>query len=155
MAGKQGISVQVIPKTKQQQIKRLQMLNGIFAQRLPILVAETGINIQKDAKREVQVDYGFLRASIYFDYKGKANQSKQGISNTSRRTGRTLTRQMEIPMHFAETTREGLTAYVGSDMDYAWKIELEVRPYLLPAFDRHAPRFERAVDNLIREAVKQ
>jgi len=155
MASKAPISLQVVPATLQREIKRMRRLNDHFAEQLPKLVAETGLAIQLDAKREVPVEYGFLRASIYFDHRGNTIQPKSGTTNTGRKTGRVINKQVSIPFHRSETTREGLTAFVGSEMSYAMKIEFDHKPYLFPAYEKHAPRFERAIRNLIREAVKK
>jgi hypothetical protein len=149
MASKGGISVMVIPATKQRVLRRLARLNEKVAKDLPLIVDRIGKAIQLDARQNVPVDFGFLRASIYFDHKGRVNFKKTGI-----REG-TQTRQVEIPFRNTETNRGGLTAFVGSDMDYALKNEFENKAYLFPAYEKHSARFITAIDNMLAKAVKQ
>ncbi len=124
----------VIPATKQRALRRLARLNEKVAKDLPLIVDQTGKAIQLDAKQNVPVDFGFLRASIYFDHKGSVNFKKTGIR------GGMQTRQVEIPFHSTETRRNGMTAFVGSDMDYAQKMEdTKGKEYLDPAYENTAP----------------
>ena len=119
------------------------MIDKTTEKKLAEMVGETGIKIQLDTKRLSPVKYGFLRASIYHDYKGAVRVDTRGIKPSPR--------QVTIPMKFSETTKSGLNSYVGSDLDYAYRIE----PHLEAVHAIQSERFNRAVTNLAREAARQ
>jgi hypothetical protein len=147
MATKNGISVMVLPQDRVKLIKKLRQVDSDFAAALPNMITQTAFAIQDDAKREARVQYGVLRASIYVDTKRQARMVKSGIEGKGK--------QIPIPLRFPESRPDGLDAYVGSEMNYALKIEMDVKPYLFPAYEKHSKRFMQAVEKKLSEVIKK
>ena len=164
MRSKTGISISVIPMSVVNVKRSLDKLATDTQKRIAQVIAEAGLTIQKDAKTNAPVDFGILRASIYFDYRGRVKDGKTGIGN--------------IP----ESSRDGLNAIIGSRLEYAalqeegrgaylinrsvyiervgWRFigmhpGYKAQPYLGPAYNKTAPKVGPAIERQINEAIKK
>ena len=154
MRSKTGISISVIPMSVVNVKRSFDKLATDTQKRIARVIAEAGLTIQKDAKTNAPVDFGILRASIYFDYRGGVRDTRQGISSRSTKTGRIRTQPINIPRKNAESNKEGLNALVGSTLDYANKQDVRTG-FLDNAYKKTKPKIKPAIERQINEAIKK
>lgn len=144
----------VIPATVQRTVRGLNQLEKSFERAIVRVIAEVGIRIQRDAKTKAPVDYGVLRASIYLDFKGRAQMNTSGITSTGRNSGKVRTSAVIIQRPGGESDRSGLNAIIGSNMDYAQKQE-DKHQYMTLAYNRWAPKVKPGIEKAIQEEIKK
>lgn len=154
MRSKTGISISVIPMSVVNVKRSFDKLATDTQKRIAQVIAEAGLTIQKDAKTNAPVDFGILRASIYFDYRGGVREGKSGSGGRSARTGRIRTQPINIPRKNAESNKEGLNVFVGSLLDYANKQDVRTG-FLNDAYKKTKPKVKPAIERQINEAIKK
>lgn len=138
--------MRVVPASVKSTVRNLSSINEKTEKAVSQVIQEIAINIQRDGKKGAPVDYGFLRASIYMDFKGKGNVIKSGI--------RSGAKQLTIPTPAPESRKDGLNAIIGSDLEYAGKMEQRDR-YLSNSYNRWAPRLKPAIEKNIAKVLRE
>jgi hypothetical protein len=148
-----GISLFVIPRSITRTVDALGKLEKGIEAAIGRVIAEIGINIQREAKQNAPVDFGFLRSSIYLDYKGVGRMGRANINSIGANSNRPV-KQLTIPTVAAESNKDGLNAFVGSDMDYAAKMNYKTR-FLADAYNKWQPKLKRNIEHQINEQLKK
>ncbi|TVR41540.1 MAG: HK97 gp10 family phage protein [Cryomorphaceae bacterium] len=146
MAKQQGISINVVKSSLRNTVKNISDNDKRMQEAISKVIAEVGVNIQRDAKRNAPVDFGFLRASIYLDFKGQGRQDKSGIRGGHR--------QLTIPLPRIESRKDGLDAIIGSDLDYSLKMERRDR-FLQSAYRTWAPKIKPSIEKEINKILRK
>ena len=109
--------------TADELIKHFEGVKQSVIGRVPDIIQTAGVRVQADAKRDAPIEFGRLRNSIT-----------------------------------AQAEDDRFTAVVYTDVEYAPYQEfgtnrMGAQPYLMPAFDRHAPKVVQAIDKLIKDSL--
>lgn len=148
----EGIKFRVVKQSQARVVGNLKKIRSDSFKLLPQAIQQTAVQIQTDAKKNAPVMFGLLRSSIYIDYRG--NVSQKGSYQTSvTRGGKTMTLRQVMRTPSAQSDKNGLNAYVGSDLDYA-ELQNSKTGFLTKAYDKHAPRLEKSIDKIITQLVK-
>ena len=154
MRSKTGISISVIPMSVVNVKRSFDKLATDTQKRIARVISQSGLAIQLEAKQKAPKDFGVLAASIYFDYKGGVREDKKGISNRSSKTGKIRTQPINIPRKNAESSKDGLNAFVGSPLDYANKQDVRTG-YLSNAYRRIKPKIKPAIERELIKSVRK
>jgi hypothetical protein len=156
MAKQQGISMYVVPRTVKRTVDSLSRLEKNIETAIGRVIAEIGINIHRESKQNAPVDFGFLRASVYFDYKGTGKFGQASINSVGANSGQ-VGKQLSIPTIAPESRKDGLNAIIGSDLDYSEKMNYKTK-FMTNAYnnwkDRVKPNIEKAVIDQIKKAAR-
>lgn len=144
MAKAQGIAMYVVPRSIARTVKSISNMNKQIEAAVTRVIAEAAINIQREAKENAPVNFGFLRASIYLDFKGKGKMTKTGIKSGAK--------QLTIPAPPAKSRKDGTDAFVGSDLNYSGRMEHRDR-FLYSAYSKWAPRVKPAIEKSFRNII--
>jgi len=139
-----GIDVTLDPKSLQNVLKRLQKIERVLnpAPRTPLgdLVKITALDIATNAKKRTPVITGRLRSSIHPKFK----PTETFIYSDNE--GKTYTDSLKEPIE------EGKEAVVGTNVDYAFKIE-NSRGFLYGGVKDSEPKLKRRLESLAKQVV--
>jgi hypothetical protein len=146
MKNNTGIAIRVVEQSIKKTVKNLSEINKKTQEAVSRVIQEIAVNIQRDAKKGAPVDFGFLRSSIYMDFKGKGKLIKSAIKSGAK--------QLSIPTPAPESRKDGLNAIIGTDLDYAGRME-QRDMYLSNAYTRWAPKLKPAIEKNINEILNK
>lgn len=149
MRSSPGISMYVIPATVQKTTRAISHIEKMFEKAISIVIQKAAVEIHKDAKVAAPVDFGVLRGSVYFDVKNKITYKSPAALDKIRSGAKTT-----IPFKNAESDKNGLNAFVGSSLDYAFKQDVRTG-YLSMAYSKTAPKVKPAIERAIKEEIKK
>ena len=131
--------------TADELIKHFEGVKQSVIGRVPDIIQTAGVRVQADAKRDVPVDTTKLRASI--TVKSDDNRFTSVVyTNTE------YAAYVEFGTGNLVSVPNGVSAsmFMGSGIR---QVNMRPQPYLMPAFDRHAPKAVQAIDKLIKDSL--
>ena len=148
-----GVHIEVVQHTFDDIEKTLKKFDRAATDQIATVVGEAGFQLQKDAKRLAPVDFGVLRASIYFDHKSKVLQDVSGISTIGKR-GQQLRLDYSTLQVRKESGRKGLDVIVGSPLDYAEK-QNNKTGFLTKSFRKISGEFSKEIEKELDKIIKR
>ena len=141
------VKVDLDPVTVKRTVASFRGFDKAVEDRVGNLLLQTGFSIQRDAKRAAPVMFGFLRASIYADYKRR----ELAVENWS---------SLEYApfVEFGTGTKVSIPSgyeSFASQFRRGPGVNREARPYLIPAFEYHGSRAIEAIDKIIERESKR
>jgi len=135
MADKVTVKVEGVEKA----ISELKKYQVIKRQAIKDILAEVGFKIEGDAKREVRVDTGRLRASVSTGISGKLGHSDKD--------------KVDQP-----SGERGMVVVVGTNVEYAPYQEFGTRkmsgkPYLYPAYHKNEGEALKRISKVMKKKV--
>jgi hypothetical protein len=154
MRNNTGISIQLVPASVKRTIDGINQLERNFEKAIADVIFKIGVNIQREAKQNAPVDFGFLRASIYLDTRKTVILEKSGISTVGQNSGRRNTANTRIPDTGARSNKEGFNAIIGSNLNYA-RVQDVRTGYLSNAYAKWKPKVKPAIRKAMIHEIKR
>lgn len=142
----EGVKIEVVESSVKQTVISLGKLDDKIHKAIARVLHEAGQLVQKKAKEKAPFDFGYLRASIYVDHNGRTTFGKSGIREGNKK--------LTIPSARSETSKSGLDVIIGSDLEYAGKME-DRDKYMEQGYNLIAPKLKQTIEREINKVTKK